>query len=178
MKRRAQKILKEMTKETKSMQRTHRRRCRRPAIKTKAAPPRPRSGFMIAHIAVFAAALILAAPHEIELRVMARRTPLFVFSPINETQIRRGSSTSRTKMRERPSSVALTRITHMKYFPPVINTPKSYDQKMTILKSSASSSIEIPATIDSRRSLSSVQSRVVKALMVTYIASMCVALPA
>ena len=96
---------------------------------------------MITLICVFAAALLLAAPHEIEGLAYARRTH------------------------------------KMHYFAPMINTQKSHDQMMT-LKSSASSSIEIPSTIDSRRSLSRVQSRIVKALMVTYIASMCAVLPA
>jgi hypothetical protein len=95
---------------------------------------------MITLICVFAAALLLAAPHEIEGLAYARRT-------------------------------------HKMHFAPMINTQKSHDQMMT-LKSSASSSIEIPSTIDSRRSLSRVQSRIVKALMVTYIASMCAVLPA
>jgi hypothetical protein len=94
---------------------------------------------MITLIAVFAAALLLAAPHEIEGLAYARRTQ------------------------------------KMHVFP--MNTQKYHDQRMT-LKSSASSSIEIPATIDSQRSLSRVQSRIVKALMVAYIASMCAALPA
>jgi hypothetical protein len=129
--------MKEMKNEGRSMLRNLHRR---PAIPKKAAPPRPRSRFMIVHVAVFAAALLLAAPHEIEGLALARRT-------------------------------------HKMHFVPMTNTQKSHDQRMT-LKSSASSSIEIPATIDSQRSLSRVQSRVVKALMVTYIASMCVALPA
>ena len=121
--------------------RRRRRRRRRPSIPTKAVPPRLRSRFMIVHIAVFVAALVLlAAPHEIEGLALARRT-------------------------------------HKIHFAPITNTQKSHDQMMT-QKSSTSSSIEIPATIDSQRSLSRVQSRIVKALMVTYIASMCVALPA
>ena len=118
-----------------------RTRRRRPAIPTKAAPPRPRSRFMITLIAVFMEALLLlAAPHEIEGLAYARRTLSIHIAPITNRQ-------------------------------------KSHDQKMT-LKSLTSSSIEIPATIDSQRSLSRVQSRIVKALMVAYIASMCVALPA
>jgi hypothetical protein len=72
---------------------------------------------------------------------------------------------------------AHARRTHTMHFAPTTNTQKSHDQRMA-LKSSASSSIEIPATIDSQRILNRVQSRIVKALMVTYIASMCVALPA
>jgi len=73
--------------------------------------------------------------------------------------------------------LAYARSTHKMHVFPMINTQKSHDQRMK-LKSSASSSIEIPATIDSQRSLNRVQSRIVKALMVTYIASMCAALPA
>ena len=95
---------------------------------------------MITLIAVFAAALLLAAPHEIEGLAYARRT-------------------------------------HNIHFAPITSRQKSHDQKMT-LKSSTHSSIEIPATIDSQRSLSRFQSRIVKALMVAYIASMCMALPA
>jgi hypothetical protein len=120
-----------------SRTRFHRRRI----MTTTAAPPHsPRSGFMIALIAVFVAALLLAAPHEIEGLALATRT-------------------------------------RKVHFVPIINTQKSHDQRMA-LKSSAVSSIEIPAKIDSQRNLNKVQSRIVKALMVTYIASMCAALPA
>ena len=120
-----------------SRTRFHRRRI----MTTTAAPPhRPRNGFMIALIAVFVAALLLAAPHEIEGLALATRT-------------------------------------RKVHFVPIINTQKSHDKRMA-LKSSAASSIEIPATIDSQRNLNKVQSRIVKALMVTYIASMCAALPA
>jgi hypothetical protein len=73
--------------------------------------------------------------------------------------------------------LAYARRTLSIHIAPITNRQKSHDQKMT-LKSLTSSSIEIPATIDSQRSLSRVQSRIVKALMVAYIASMCVALPA
>ncbi|KAL3767136.1 hypothetical protein ACHAW5_003155 [Stephanodiscus triporus] len=95
---------------------------------------------MIALIAVFVAALLLAAPLEIEGLALATRT-------------------------------------HKIHYVPKINTQKSHDQRMA-LKSSAASSIENSATIDSQRKLNKFQSRIVKALMVTYIASMCAALPA
>eukprot|EP00581_Thalassiosira_minuscula_P012485 CAMPEP_0183728520 /NCGR_PEP_ID=MMETSP0737-20130205/28258_1 /TAXON_ID=385413 /ORGANISM="Thalassiosira miniscula, Strain CCMP1093" /LENGTH=380 /DNA_ID=CAMNT_0025960485 /DNA_START=107 /DNA_END=1249 /DNA_ORIENTATION=+ len=53
---------------------------------------------------------------------------------------------------------------------------QSYRKRETFLKSTAASSLEIPS-IDSKKSLNTVQSKIVKAFMVTYIASMCVALP-
>mmetsp|Transcript_3821 Transcript_3821/g.9758 ORF Transcript_3821/g.9758 Transcript_3821/m.9758 type:complete len:243 (+) Transcript_3821:259-987(+) len=59
-------------------------------------------------------------------------------------------------------------------------TPKakwqgSYNRNR-VLKSSVASSIDIPS-IESQRSLNRIQSNIVKAMMVTYVASMCVALP-
>lgn len=70
---------------------------------------------------------------------------------------------------------ALSRLPTISAHLRVIKSQNSYNQNM-ILNSAAASSIVIPA-MDSRRSLNRVQSKIVKALMVTYIASMCVALP-
>lgn len=52
---------------------------------------------------------------------------------------------------------------------------KSYNRN-TFLKSSAASAMEVPA-MESPQSLNRVQSKIVKALMVSFIASMCIALP-
>jgi hypothetical protein len=61
---------------------------------------------------------------------------------------------------------------------PTVNMPiSSFDRRIT-LNSSAASSMEIPPTAGSQGSLNKVQATVVKFLMVAYIASMCVALPA
>lgn len=67
---------------------------------------------------------------------------------------------------------ALTSGVHKKHVIPMIHTHKSHDASM-VLTSSAESLIGIPA----ERSLNRVQSKFVKSLMVTYIVSMCVALP-
>lgn len=53
---------------------------------------------------------------------------------------------------------------------------ESFHQSM-MLKSSVVSSVEIPDVMDQQRSLNRVQSKIVRALMVSFIASMCVALP-
>ena len=58
-----------------------------------------------------------------------------------------------------------------------VNTRKFHTETV-ILKSSGTTSIETPATINSQRSLNRIQSKTVKALMISYIASMCAALPA
>jgi hypothetical protein len=116
------------------------RRSRRPTIKTTAAQPRLRSGFIVGHMAVFVTVLLLlATPHTIEGFAFARKTH-----------------------KVHSVSIVITRKFH----------------KTVLLKLSASTSIEIPATINSQQSLNRIQSKIVKALMVTYIASMCVALPA
>lgn len=60
---------------------------------------------------------------------------------------------------------------------PIVDALK-FHKETVIQKSSSSTPIEIPATINSQQSLSRIESQLVKALMVTYIASMCVALPA
>ncbi len=56
-------------------------------------------------------------------------------------------------------------------------TTSSFDLS-SALKSSAASSMEIPPTMESQEKLNKVKATVVKILMVSYIASMCVALPA
>lgn len=63
-----------------------------------------------------------------------------------------------------------------KHHAPIIKSHESFNRRM-ILKSSVASSVEIPAKMDPPRSLNRVQSKIVKALMVSFIASMCVALP-
>lgn len=59
---------------------------------------------------------------------------------------------------------------------PAAKSKHSYDRPVKALSSSVASSMEIPAP-QSQRSLNRVQSKVVKALMITFILSMCVALP-
>ncbi|KAL7536802.1 hypothetical protein ACHAWF_005569 [Thalassiosira exigua] len=58
-----------------------------------------------------------------------------------------------------------------------IDFTKSHKLRDQRLMSSTTAAIEIPS-LESQRSLNRVQSKIVKALMVTYIASMCIALPA
>ncbi len=62
---------------------------------------------------------------------------------------------------------------------PSIGIRQAYNRNR-ILKSSAASSIEMPAAAlaqESTRGLNRLQSKIVQALMIIYIASMCVALP-
>lgn len=71
---------------------------------------------------------------------------------------------------------ARARLPNIRHVPtPAIKWQSSYNRNR-VLESSVVSSIEIP-TVESQRSLNRIQSNIVKALMVTYIASMCVALP-
>lgn len=55
---------------------------------------------------------------------------------------------------------------------PLANNPQSLFDRKAILNSGAAAS-----AIDTQRSLSGVQSKIVRALMITFIAAMCVALP-
>mmetsp|Transcript_35475 Transcript_35475/g.75753 ORF Transcript_35475/g.75753 Transcript_35475/m.75753 type:complete len:390 (+) Transcript_35475:200-1369(+) len=54
--------------------------------------------------------------------------------------------------------------------------PQSVCNRNMVLKSTTASSVEVPI-IESQRNLTMIQSKIVKTLMVAYIASMCVALP-
>jgi hypothetical protein len=67
--------------------------------------------------------------------------------------------------------------TAKRIIPNLITTSSSFDRN-SALKSSAASTREIPPTIKSQGKLNKAQATVVKLLMIAYIASMCVALPA
>jgi hypothetical protein len=71
--------------------------------------------------------------------------------------------------------LALARRMHINNFFPIVHTHKLREE--VTLKLSASTSIDITAPMNSQRSLNRIQSKIVKALMVTFIASMCMALP-
>ena len=115
--------------------------------------------------------------HDMTRRNRFHATPLSTSENMNSTQRRLLAILAAVLMLAMPVEIeGFAPVMRAQIIPKMLTHVSHYDRKIT-LKSSAASSMEISSTIESQGDLSAVQSLAVKALMIAYIASMCVALP-